>query len=327
VFLNSGEEKPVSRDRVIVVGCAFWDTIFRVERIPQKGEKILPQRAVQTASGMATAAAVTIARLGGAVSLWTRIGDDRTGRAFVDEVAGEGLSTEGIRRVPGARTWFSTILVDQHGERLVVPFIDPALDGNPAWLPLDEIAEAGAVLCDMRWVEGARAAFSQARRLGVPTILDADTAPVQDLLSLSRMADHVLFSEPALRSLGTFETPEEALLTIAAELDATVVGVTLGERGSAVWRRDGSGGTVHRFASPKIAAIDTLNAGDVWHGTYAYGLVHGWAFERTIRAASVAAAIKCERFGGRAGSPTLPELLRRLQEWERITPDDGQAGA
>ena len=317
----------MSRDRVIVVGCAFWDTIFRVERIPQKGEKILPQRAVQTASGMATAAAFTIARLGGAVSLWTRIGDDRTGRAFVDEVAGEGLSTEGIRRVPGARTWFSTILVDQHGERLVVPFIDPALDGNPAWLPLDEIAEAGAVLCDMRWVEGARAAFSQAHRLGVPTILDADTAPVQDLLSLSRMADHVLFSEPALRSLGTFETPEEALLTIAAELDATVVGVTLGEYGSAVWWRDGSGGTIHRFASPKIAAVDTLNAGDVWHGTYAYGLVHGWAFERTIRAASVAAAIKCERFGGRAGSPTLPELLRRLQEWERITPDDGQAGA
>ena len=90
---------------------------------------------------------------------------------------------------------------------------------------------------------------------------------------------------------------------------------------------DGSGGTVHRFASPKIAAVDTLNAGDVWHGTYAYGLVHGWAFERTIRAASVAAAIKCERFGGRAGSPTLPELLRRLQEWERITPNNGQAGA
>jgi len=77
---------------------------------------------------------------------------------------------EGVRRVPGARTWFATILVDQQGERLVVPFVDPALDRDPAWLPLDEIAEAGAVLCDMRWVEGARAAFSQARRLGVPTI-------------------------------------------------------------------------------------------------------------------------------------------------------------
>jgi len=316
----------VPSDHVIVVGCAFWDTIFRVERIPGKGEKVLPQLAVQTASGMATAAAVTIARLGGAVSLWTRVGDDQTGRAFVDEIAGEGVSVEGVRRVSGARTWFSTILVDHQGERLVVPFVDPALDSDPAWLRLDEIAEAGAVLCDMRWVEGARAAFSQARRLGVPTILDADTAPVQDLRSLARMADHVLFSEPALRSLGEFGTPEEALLTVAGELDAKVVGVTLGEHGSAIWQRDGYGGTVHRFASPKITAIDTLNAGDVWHGTYAYGLVHGWDLGRIVRTASVAAAIKCECFGGKAGSPKLPELLRRLQEWEQQTTTKSRAG-
>jgi sugar/nucleoside kinase (ribokinase family) len=64
----------LSRDRVIVVGCAFWDTIFRVERIPGRDEKVLPEVAAQTASGMATVAAVTIARLGGDVSLWTRVG-------------------------------------------------------------------------------------------------------------------------------------------------------------------------------------------------------------------------------------------------------------
>jgi len=137
------------------------------------------------------------------------------------------------------------------------------------------------------------------------------------------MADHVLFSEPALRSLVEFGTPEEALLKVASELDAKVVGVTLGEHGSAIWQRDSSGGTVHRFASPKITAVDTLNAGDVWHGTYAYGLVHGWDLGRIVRAASVAAAIKCESFGGKAGSPKLPELLRRLQEWEQITTNSG----
>jgi sugar/nucleoside kinase (ribokinase family) len=141
------------------------------------------------------------------------------------------------------------------------------------------------------------------------------------------MADHVLFSEPALQSLVEFETPEQGLFAVAAELDATVVGVTLGEHGSAIWRRDGSGGTVNRFASPKITAIDTLNAGDVWHGVYAYGLVRGWDLGSIVRAASVAAAIKCERFGGKAGSPTLPELLRRLEDWERTTGGAGHPGA
>jgi sulfofructose kinase len=65
-----------------------------------------------------------------------------------------------------------------------------------------------------------------------------------------------------------------------------------------------------------IVARDTLNAGDIWHGTYVYGLVQGWAPERTVRIANAAAAIKCERFGGRLGAPGLAEVLARLGEVE-----------
>ena len=61
---------------VICLGCAFWDTIFKVDRIPGRGTKILPEKAVQSASGMATAAAVTVARLGAPVELWARVGDE-----------------------------------------------------------------------------------------------------------------------------------------------------------------------------------------------------------------------------------------------------------
>ena len=64
-----------------------------------------------------------------------------------------------------------------------------------------EIAAAGAILADMRWPEAARAAFAEARRHGVPTILDADVAPPAELRAMIPLADHVLFSEPALASL------------------------------------------------------------------------------------------------------------------------------
>jgi sugar/nucleoside kinase (ribokinase family) len=181
---------------------------------------------------------------------------------------------------------------------------------------MHEIAAAGAVLCDMRWVEGAHAVFAEARRAGVPTILDADVAPVEDLRALIPSADHVLFSEPALLSLVDGASPETAVLKIAGEIDAKVIGVTLGERGSVIWQRDDQAGTVHYFPTIRIRAVDTLNAGDVWHGTYAYGLVHGWELAQIVRAASVAAAIKCEHFGGRLGAPRLPQLLERLRACE-----------
>ncbi len=68
-------------------------------------------------------------------------------------------------------------------------------------------------------------------------------------------------------------SPEAALLEIARELDASVIGVTLGERGSLIWQR--ADRAIHRFPTIRVRAVDTLNAGDVWHGVYAYGLVHG----------------------------------------------------
>lgn len=307
---DSLHDKPV-----ICLGCAFWDTIFKIDEIPRHGTKVLPEAAAQAASGMATAAAVTIARLGGKVQLWARIGDDAAGDSFLRDLSHEAVRTDRIRRVPGARTAFSTILVDSAGERLVVPYTDPSLDSDPSWLPLHAVAQASAVLVDMRWVEGARAVLSEARRRRVPTIVDADIAPPEILRELIALADHVLFSEPALRSLTDGSSPRESLLRVATDLEADVVGVTIGEHGALIRQRHDPPGLVHHVPSLRIRAVDTLNAGDVWHGTYVYGLVNNWGLLRSVQMANIAAAIKCERFGGRIGAPRLDELIERSRAW------------
>ena len=53
-------------------------------------------------------------------------------------------------------------------------------------------------------------------------------------------------------------------------------------------------------------------AGDVFHGAFAYGLTQAWERERNLRFACQAAAIKCTRFGGRLGAPTLAEVEASL---------------
>lgn len=303
----------MSHKPVICLGCAFWDTIFKLDRIPSHGTKVLPEKAVQVASGMATAAAATIGRLGGNVELWARVGDDPTGDSFLHDLSREAVRADRVRRIPGAKTAFSTILVDSMGERLVVPYTDPSLASDPSWLPLHEVANAAAVLVDMRWLEGARVLLAEARRHGVPTVLDADVSPPEALREMTALADHVLFSEPALLSLSASNSPREALREVMADLDADVVGVTLGAAGVLIWQRGGPTDSVDEFPSVPVQAVDTLNAGDVWHGTYVYGLVSGWGLAQTVQRANVAAAMKCEHFGGRLGSPGLPELLERCR--------------
>ena len=294
---------------VICVGAACWDTVFQVEQIPAAGVKALALHAVQRAAGMAVNAAVALSRLGLNVHMWTRIGDDETGRQFMQEMQRERINADGVRVLAGVQTSFSSILVDLQGERSLVPFFDAKIPPDASWLPLDKVADAGAVLVDMRWLEGAAAALRQARQCGVPGILDADTAPAQDLNDMIPLASHVLFSASALNIVRPGLAPDAALLDVAARNPADVVGVTLGSQGALLWTR--VSGRVLHVPAPRIQAVDTLGAGDVWHGTFAWGLLRGLPMLEIVQWANLAAAMKCEVFGGVTGTPTWAQLQAR----------------
>ena len=299
----------MTNKHVICVGGACWDTIFQVERVPTAGVKALPLQAVQRVGGMAINAAVAMSRLTLNVHLWTRIGDDETGKQFIQALHQERINADGVRVLTGVQTSLSSILVDLHGERTLVPFFDANISQDACWLPLEKMAQAGAVLVDMRWMPGAAAALKQAHACGVPGILDADTAPAEDLHALIPLASHVLFSESALSIVAPDMSPEAALLEVARQNTAEVVGVTLGPKGAWVWTRES--GHVLKVPAPAVKAVDTLGAGDVWHGAFTWGLVMGLPMPEIVQWANLAAAMKCEVFGGVTGTPTLAQLQLR----------------
>ena len=290
---------------VVCCGAATLDTIFRVERIPTGPGKILPEAMVEVAHGMATSAAAAIARLGGTAKLFARVGADLGGAQFVAELTAAGVDCSGVRRVPGARTPLATVLIDPNGERLVVPFYDPALGRDPGWLPLAAVAAADAALVDVRWPEGAAAVLDAARAAGIPAVLDADVGPPDVTLALAARATHAVFSEPAaLAASGAADIPT-ALDRLADRIDA-ILAVTAGARGC-LWR-DPASGALHSLAPPAVTAVDTLAAGDVFHGAFTLALAEGAVLPRAIAFANAAAALKCRTFGGRLGAPTRAEV-------------------
>ena len=66
---------------------------------------------------------------------------------------------------------------------------------------------------------------------------------------------------------------------------------------------------------PEVTVVDTLGAGDVFHGAYAYALALKMDAEAAARFASATAALKCTRFGGRSGTPTHAEVDAVLAHW------------
>ncbi|MEO6013454.1 MAG: PfkB family carbohydrate kinase [Devosia sp.] len=282
---------------ILCVGALALDTIFRLDALPTGPGKFLPTDAVQVVQAMATAQAATIVKLGGSARLWASIGDDSTGTRILADLTAAGIDTSAIRRVAGATSGFASIFVDPAGERTIVPHYDPKIRSKPDLLPsMDGVALVSA---DVRWPDAAEMALTAARKLGIPGVLDVELAPPDVLSRLVPLATHIVASEPGATAL-TGETDPRRALAALSKLHPGFVAVTAGERG-VFW----PGG--HQPAFP-VEAVDTLAAGDVFHGTFAYGLASGWDMPRIMRFASAAAAIKCTRFGGRLGAPTFDEV-------------------
>ncbi len=289
-----------SRGPILCVGALTMDTIFRLDRLPDGPGKVIPLDAVEVAEGMAAAQAASIVRLGGASALWASAGDDATGDRLIAQIEAEGVDCSRVRRVPGGRSGFSSIFMDRTGATMIVPRYDPDLMAPPSSAP--DLTGFAAVMTDVRWPGAAALALEAARASSIPAILDADMASADILHRLVPLATHIVASESAAALI----TGEASLEAAARGLLGTAqfVAVTAGAEGC--WWSDA--GTVRHTPAPRIEAIDTLAAGDVFHAAFALKLVEGAQMAETIAFASAAAAIKCTRFGGRLGCPTRNEV-------------------
>ena len=307
------EERQKRARHVLCVGAALLDTLFRVRVMPTGQGKVLPYDMLQIAEGMASSAAFAVARLGGKASLWGAVGDDETGERIIADLAEGGIDTRGMRRVSGARSAVSTILIDDGGERLIIPFYDPRLHQVVNSVTADDVAAFDAVLVDVRWPELALQTLLAAGEAGIPAILDGDVAPDGVIEILAPAASHIVFSQPAAESLTGTAEPVSMVRLLKERFSQAFVSVTFGEKGS-YWFDDDSA-SIRHLEAPRITAIDTLAAGDIFHGTFALTLSEGLAIEDVMRASSMAAAIKCQQFGGRLGAPDRRELAAGLLNW------------
>jgi sulfofructose kinase len=293
---------------VLCVGIATLDRILAVDRHPTEPGKYRATSRAVAGGGVAANAAVTVARLGGEARFLGVVGDDEAGRAITDSLAIEGVDVSMLRVAPGRLSPESVVLIDSTGERLIVNHASPDLFDLATPPAIGEIGRPDIVLTDMRWRAGSVAALEAARALDVPGIVDCDHDP-RDAPGILEEASHVIFGRSTLESWTGARDLGAALAVARSRLDAWVA-VTSGSEGTS-WLEAGRVAHVEAF---DVDAVDTLGAGDVFHGAFALGLAEGMGPRPAIAFASAAAALKCTRFGGRAGIPTRGELERFLSE-------------
>ena len=298
---------------IVCVGKSTLDQVWPVTDMPVGGGKFRANGYLVLGGGMAATAAVAVARLGGQASFCGRAGNDAAGHVMQKELFDYGVDVTQFRLFSGARSSVSAVIVDRNGERMIVNFSGADIPDEAGWLNTDIVASAGAVLGDVRWMEGARMLYTVARSHSIPTVLDGEAAGDAVFASLLPLVDHAIFSLPGLRSFsgGRIVDHEESLQAVRL-LGCQVAAVTLGAQG-VLWLDDDG---VHHLPSFATCIVDTTGAGDVFHGAYALAIAEGMRVPEAMRFSSAVAALKCTHHGGRAGIPDRAEVdqfLARLK--------------
>jgi sulfofructose kinase len=299
-----------SAPKILCAGGAVQDIIMRVKKFPQPGIKVQASEFLITSGGQAGNAAVAVARLGGVCSYIGALGDhdDEVANTIIKTFAGEKIDVSRAVRVAGARSSVSLIMIDATGEKMIATRRDQGLSKAGPGDAKAAVADIDAALLDNRYTNMTMPLCEAAKLRGIPCVLDFDKESALDdpLFSAST---HVIASADALRgSTGLRDLP--AALSKLGENFNGFLAVTDGPEG-AYWLE---GGKVRHMNAFKVAAIDTLGAGDTFHGAFTFRLVETGDVLESIRFGAAAAAIKCTRFGGLMGAPSRAEVDAFLRE-------------
>jgi sulfofructose kinase len=311
--------------RILCAGIIVLDEVFRVDEFPQPDGKVQANGFFVVNGGCAANAAVAIARLGGRAALAGPMGgpagEDENGDRVLKALARENVDCTACQRIDGLGTALSAIFMNARGDRTIVTYRDERIAAATPRDPDRVVAAADAVLADNRYPQFVQPICEAARRRNLPVVLDGDRPTVEDD-PLFRIASHVVFSWECLRETTGVADLAEGLLRIADKTDAFLA-VSNGPDDIVYLDRGG----VRRLPVFKIAAVDTLGAGDAFHGGFAMALAEGQNEVAAMRFGAAVAGIKCTRIGGSAGAPTRAEVDTFLAQNGTVRPPPHEAAA
>lgn len=247
----------------LFVGLATVDISYTVDEIPRRNQKISVPAQLITAGGPATNAASTFAFLGGEATLVTAIGSHVLAAVIRDDLARAAVRVHDMARGRRESPPVSSVMVHRaSGDRTVISanaavFASVNAEFNSKWLRGTAIIEV-----DGQYMPLCMAAARAAQGCGIPVVLDSGSWK-PGMAKLLPFLDTVICS-------GDFRPPG-----CSSEKDVFQFLIARGVRRIAITRGAASvryfdGGEFGETRVRKIRAVDTLGAGDVFHGAYCY---------------------------------------------------------
>jgi ribokinase len=297
-------------NRIAVIGSSNTDMVIKTSKLPVPGETILGGKFFMNPGGKGANQAVAAARLGGKVTFIAKTGDDVFGKQALQIFEAENINTDYLVTDMEHPSGVALITVDAKGENCIVvaPGSNSYLTQQDIEKAREELLRSDIVLLQLEIpLDTVAYAANLAFDAGKKVILNpAPAAQVTDeLLSKLYM---ITPNETEAELISGIPVKDTESATLAAQnlfdRGVKVVIITLGSKGALLY----ADGKAKLIPAPKVDAIDTTAAGDVFNGAIAVGISENLELEKAVEFACKAAAISVTRMGAQASAPYWKEI-------------------
>lgn len=300
--------------KIVVIGSSNTDMVVKTNRFPNPGETILGGDFFMFPGGKGANQAVAAVRMGGEVTFICKTGNDVFGKKAITGFKEEGINTAYITTDADKASGTALILVNEKGENeiVVAPGANNTLSEMDIFKAEEPIRDADIILLQLEIpLSSILAASKKGFELKKKVILNPAPA--------SSLPDELF----TYLYLITPNETEAELLTGVKPTDTKSAGqaadVLLSKGVKNVIITMGASGAYFKNAShsflvkpPKVQAVDTTAAGDIFNGALAVALAEGSEWQQAMHTACQAAAISVTRMGAQASAPHRSEVEQMM---------------
>lgn len=271
----------------------------------------------RTGGGSAANTVVALAQLGGHGFYSCRVADDELGSYYLQDLQANGVATNlSHTRASQGQTGSCMVLVTPDAERSMCTFLGVSAELESSALHPQDIARSR-----IYYMEGYLAASPTGLQAAIEGRRVARQHQVQLALTLSDVS-MIQYCRDGLQAMigdgldYLFANEEEAqtwcgtqdLDSIVAALAplARTVCLTRGPKGCLVLQD----GQIQAVPAVPTQAIDTNGAGDMFAGTFLYGVTHGWPAEKATALANRTASAVVSQHGNRLKREQMQAFLK-----------------
>jgi len=307
----------MERPNICVVGACNLDLISYVPRLPSMGETLHGNRFQMGFGGKGANQAIMAAKLGGEVTMVSKLGQDVFGENTLKNFKSWGVNTQHVHFTDQAFSGVAPIAVDTEGHNsiIVVTGANDLLTAEEVEAARPAIAASSILVCQLEIpLDINLTALRIAREEGVKTIFNpapARSEIPQEFYQLSDIfcpneTETELITGMSVQSIVEAESAAKMLIGRGA---ASVI-LTLGERGSLLV----TDATTEHVPVAPVKALDTTGAGDAFVGSLAFFLAAGKSLSDSIKRANRIAAVSVQSSGTQTSFPEAKDLPPELMK-------------